>query len=90
MSQSDHDADDADLSLTDDSPNWDHRDREVLDVLRRENPDTVTLTEFQRLYRQCTDICRKDTLKDRIRFLTTYGPFERERGQTWRYLGDGE
>ena len=89
MGQTDTETQDNPLELDDAPTNWDHRDREVLDVLAHENPDTVSLAQFRRLYRQCTDVRREDTMRDRIQHLTTEGPFEYDGHQSWAYT-DGE
>lgn len=75
-------------TLNDIEPAFDHRDQAVLDILEQKNPDRVSLQQLRSLYRKATDVRQSETLKERIRFLTTEGPFEHAGGQTWTYSGD--
>lgn len=63
----------------------DHRDQSVINAF--EPGDEATVERFQSLYRARTDVKGRRTLRDRIKNLTTYGPFERTGFQQWRYTG---
>jgi len=66
---------------------WDHRDQAVLDALDEAELDRVTLSDLRHAYRSQTDVRTNRKLKERIRHLTTEGPFERVKFQVWRYTG---
>lgn len=65
-------------------PTFDHRDEAVLELLREAEGDVFAVRDLHRAYRLATDVRRKETLKDRTQYLTTYGPFERDGSWTWR------
>lgn len=64
-------------TITVESPHFDSRDESVLAVLAKNNPDKVSLTRLQKLYRRTTDVRNQETLRDRIKDLVEYGPLEK-------------
>lgn len=66
-------------------PNWDWRDQAVLDVLEEKSVEVIGLGDLQSLYQHETDICDKETMKERIRLLVKNGPFEKVGLQKWRF-----
>jgi len=73
-----------------DDPHFDHRDQAVLEVLAERNPDCISTSSLQTIYRKVTDVRQGETLKERIRDLTEYGPFEYDGAANWKYLADDE
>lgn len=63
----------------------DQRDAAVVDAL--ETGDVVGPRRLQRLYNRHTDVQNKTTLRNRIKNLTTDGPFEHVAHSQWRYTG---
>jgi len=75
----------------DDGRFGDHRDHAVLDAI--DDGTVVGLRTLRSLYHTHTDVQSGDTVKNRIKRLTTDGPFERAGTQAWRYTpagGDGD
>ena len=67
---------------------FDARDRRVVEIIDANDKETVTLGELQDLYRRHTDVRNPRTLKQRVKALTTAGPFEPEQNNVWRYAPD--
>jgi len=61
-----------------------------LEVLAERNPDCISTSSLQTIYRKVTDVRQGETLKERIRDLTEYGPFEYDGAANWKYLADDE
>lgn len=68
-----------------DSPHFDRRDQAVLESLAADDPDAVPVKDLRKRYRKLTDIRQDETLKDRVKTLTNYGPFEYKSGSVWHY-----
>lgn len=63
----------------------DWRDQAVLAEL--ESGDRLSVRDLKSLYRTKADIANARTAKDRIKSLTSDGPFETVAHATWRYTG---
>lgn len=75
--------------LTVDSPHFDRRDESVLAVLAEDNPDTVSPSRLQTIYRKTTDIRNKATLRERIKDLVNHGPLEQvSNSNRFKYVGE--
>lgn len=72
------------------SPEFDHRDEAVLKTLVARNPETVGVKKLQKIYKRRTDVRDKETLRDRVKELTTQGPFEYEGSSKWRFTAHTE
>lgn len=62
-------------------------DRAVIDAIRSDDKREYSLEELRTLYKRYTNIRRSETLKQRIKTLTTQGPFEQVSAQRWLYTG---
>jgi uncharacterized Zn finger protein len=65
----------------------DKRDKAVMNAIRANDNDEVSLRQLQTLYRKHTDIRKDSTLRDRIKNLMKNGPFEPAGPQRWVYVG---
>jgi hypothetical protein len=62
-------------------------DRAVIDAIRAADKREYTIEELRTLYKRHTNIRRSETLKQRVKTLTTQGPFEQMSTQRWLYTG---
>jgi hypothetical protein len=62
-------------------------DRAVIDAIRAGDKREYTLEDLRTLYKQHTNIRRSETLKQRVKTLTTQGPFEQISAQRWLFIG---
>lgn len=62
-------------------------DRAVIDAIRAADKREYTIEELRTLYKRHTNIRRPETLKQRVKTLTTQGPFEQISAQRWLYTG---
>ncbi|MFC7216540.1 hypothetical protein ACFQO4_20990 [Saliphagus sp. GCM10025334] len=64
-----------------------YRDKAVLRAIVASGDTWFSLKALQRLYRQHTDVRDSETLRKRIKHLTTEGPFESDRSG-WEFTGN--
>lgn len=65
----------------------DKRDKAVVNAIRANDSDEVSLRQLQDLYKKHTDIRKQSTLRERIKNLMENGPFEPAGRQRWMYVG---
>ncbi|EMA45909.1 hypothetical protein [Halobiforma nitratireducens] len=70
-----------------DANELDHRDEKVVKAIVADGGTMFSVRDLQRFYREHTDVRAKETLKDRIQYLTSTGLFERDSGSKWRFVG---
>ncbi|MHC3381635.1 hypothetical protein [Haloarcula sp. H-GB5] len=67
------------------TPNFDHRDVAVLQVIQAWNPEQVSITKIQEIYTRQTDMQEKTMIRNRTKELVDRGPFENVDGTTWQF-----